>query len=127
MSKRTTGRILVSRTLALFALLGALPATSVGQDRLRTMPGYDQYQKMSSQMATAVRSGDLRATWVENGKALEYTLDGKRYRYDVATRKAAELPPIAQPTDGGRGGRGGRGGGMPERGRQFDRARSPDS
>ena len=126
MSKRTTGRVLATRTLACLTLLGALPAASPGQDRLRTMPGYDQFQRMSSQMATAVRSGDLRATWVENGKALEYTLDGKRYRYDVATRKAAELPPIEQPTDGGRGGRGGRGG-MPERGRQFDRARSPDS
>ena len=127
MSKRTTGRLLAGRTLALLTLLGALPATSAGQDRLRTMPGYEQFQRMSTQMATAVRSGDLRATWVENGKALEYTLDGKRYRYDVATRRAAELPPIVQPTDGGRGGRGGRGGGMPERGRQFDRALSPDS
>src|SRR5687768_1774674 len=126
MSKRTTGRILVSRTLALFALLGALPATSAGQDRLRTMPGYEQYQKMSTQMQSAVRSGDLRATWVENGKALEYTLDGKRYRYDVATRKASELPALPPQTGGGRGGRGG-GGGAPERGRQFAQARSPDS
>ena len=113
-------------TLALATVLGAMPTATGAQDRLRTMPGYEQYQKMSAQMQGAVRSGDLRATWVENGKALEYTLDGKRYRYDVATRKASELPPLPAQTGGGRGGRGG-GGGAPERGRQFTQARSPDS
>ena len=126
MSKPTTGRSSMRLTLAFIALLGFLPASTRAQDRLRTMPGYEQFQKMSAQMQTAVRSGDLRATWVENGKALEYTMDGKRYRYDVATRKASELPPLPAQTSGGRGGRGG-GAGAPERGRQFTSARSPDS
>src|SRR5687767_3960303 len=125
MSKWTHPRAFAGLTLALAAILGASPFAAEAQDRLRTMPGYEQYQKMSTQMQGAIRSGDLRATWVENGKALEYTLDGKRYRYDVATRKASELPPLPAQTSGGRGGRGG--GGAPERGRQFTQARSPDS
>ena len=123
MSKPTTGRSFVRLTLAFVTLLGVLPASTRAQDRLRTMAGYEQFQKMNAQMQGAVRSGDLRATWVENGKALEYTMDGKRYRYDVATRKAAELPPLPPQTSGGRGGRGG---GAPERGRQFTSALSPD-
>ena len=125
MSKPITSRIPMRLALALVAILGALPAPVVAQDRLRTMPGYEQYQKMATQMQGAVRSGELRATWLENGKALEYTMDGKRYRYDVATRKASELPPLPAQTAGGRGGRGG-GGGAPERGRQFTQAQSPD-
>jgi dipeptidyl-peptidase-4 len=125
MSKRITHRVPARLTLALVAILGVLPAASGAQDRLRTMPGYEQYQKMSAQIQGAVRSGALQATWVENGKALEYTIDGKRYRYDVATRKAAELPALPPQTGGGRGGRGGVGG-APERGRQFAQAQSPD-
>ena len=126
MSKRITRRIPMRLAVAFVAVIGALPARVVAQDRLRTMPGYEQYQKMATQMQGAVRSGELRATWLENGKALEYTMDGKRYRYDVATRKASELPPLPAQTAGGRGGRGGGGGGAPERGRQFTQAQSPD-
>ena len=126
MSKPITSRPFMRLILAFVVMLGVLPTSTAAQDRLRTMPGYEQFQKMSAQMQGAVRSGDLRATWVENGKALEYTMDGKRYRYDVATRKASELAPLPPQTGGGRGGRGG-GGGAPERGRQFTSARSPDS
>src|SRR5688500_1112116 len=126
MNKPITGRTSARLVLALVAILGVLPASTGAQDRLRTMPGYEQFQKMSAQIQGAVRSGDLRATWVDNGKALEYALDGKRYRYDVATRKASELPALPAQNAGGRGGRGG-GGGAPERGRQFTQAKSPDS
>src|SRR5688500_1530091 len=106
MSKWLSRRMSAALTLALATFLATSPLASEAQDRLRTMPGYEQYQKMSTQMQSAVRSGDLRATWVESGKALEYTLDGKRYRYDVATRKASELPALPPQTGGGRGGRG---------------------
>jgi dipeptidyl-peptidase-4 len=105
------------------ALLGAvalLPATLDAQDRLRTMPGYDRYARIAPQIPAAVRSGALRATWVDSGKALAFMRDGKWYRYDVAARALAEGGPPATAVNGGFPGR------RPERGRQFDAATSAD-
>ena len=99
-------------------------ATSA-QDRLKTMPGYAQYQKVSAQLNGAVRSGAVNGTWSADSSGVEYVLDGKRYRFDVATRSATELG--AATDDGGRGGRGGgRGGTGIERGRQAATADAPD-
>jgi dipeptidyl-peptidase-4 len=103
--------------------------TQVGtsaQDRLKTMPGYAQYQKVSQQSAGALRTGQLNATWSADGKTFEYTREGKRYRYDVAARAAVEIGVAPDlPAGGGRGGgRGAQAG--PARGRQFDSAQSPD-
>lgn len=93
------------------------------QDRLKTMPGYDQFQKMAAQIQGSVKSGALQVKWLDGGKAFEFRRDGKNYRYDVATRTSAEAEPssAAAPAPTGRMGRGG-----PERGRQFDSATSPD-
>ena len=102
----------------------ALPAVAWAQDRLKTMPGYEQYARVAPQINGSVKPGALQTFWVSDGKAFEYQRDNKWYRYDVATRKASE---IAQPTtpDSLRRGRfGGRGG--PERGRQAASADSPD-
>jgi dipeptidyl-peptidase-4 len=124
MKMRTTGPALrPGLTLLLLAIL-AVPLDA--QDRLKTMPGYDQYQKMSSQMAGAVQSGALNVTWTEDGKSFSYALGGQRYTYDVGSRKATAGGEAAEGNGrfGGRGGRGG--GGGPERGRQYDSADSPD-
>ena len=91
----------------------------IAQDRLRTMPGYARYEKMSREIPSALRSGALSVTWVE-ARAFEYTRDGKRYRFDVQTRTASEAALTAQEPSG-RGGRGG-----PARGRQVDTVISPD-
>jgi dipeptidyl-peptidase-4 len=102
--------------------LGLMPVSANAQDRLKTMPGYDQYQKMASQIPGSVRSGALQVKWLDGGKAFEFRRDGKNFRYDVATRTTAEAEPSAAvspaPTGRFRGG--------PERGRQFDSAMSPD-
>jgi dipeptidyl-peptidase-4 len=104
----------------------ALQASPAAQDRLRTMPGYSQYQKMSMEIPGAVKLGSLGVTWSADAKSFDYYSEGKRVRFDVATRTAAEIG-VADPPAG----RGGRGGGRgaanaPERGRQFDTALSPD-
>ncbi|MEP7341789.1 MAG: DPP IV N-terminal domain-containing protein, partial [Acidobacteriota bacterium] len=113
--------------IALCLAIGLMPVTSGAQDRLKVMPGYEQYQKMSREIPGSVTPATLPVKWLEGGKAFEYQKDGKTLRYDIAMRTAAE----AQPTTSGEaaqagrsGGRGGRGG--PERGRQFDSATSPD-
>ena len=118
MNNSHTVRRSVRLALGLIALL---PLTSVAQDRLRTYPGYDQYQRMAGQIAGSVRSGALNVTWVD-ATSFVYTTEGKRFRFDVNVGKATEIPP--PPADSMRGGRGF---GGPERGRQYEEAFSPDS
>ena len=77
--------------LALTALLALLPLTGFSQDRLKSMPGYEQFKKMGKAAAGSVKMGSLTVTWVEGGKAFEYSKDGKKYRFDIATLKAVEI------------------------------------
>jgi dipeptidyl-peptidase-4 len=130
----------MNRTLPLHPTASALIATllvfcfwsetSVAQDRLKTMPGYERYQKMNREMTNAVKLGSLSVTWKENGNAFEYQKDGKRYRHDIATRTTTALaaPAAGSPRESGEAGQRGRRrqGGAPTRGRQFTSAISPD-
>src|SRR5438128_2813988 len=62
------------------------------QDRLKTMPGYEHHERLSREMTNAVKLGILTVTWTNEGKALDYQKDGKRYHYDIAARLVTELP-----------------------------------
>ena len=73
--------------LALIATL--FTAATVAQDRLKTMPGYAQYERMSREIPSAVS----RVRWRSPGRirrTLEYMREAKRYRYDLATKSATE-------------------------------------
>jgi dipeptidyl-peptidase 4 len=100
-----------------------LPLTlAAAQDRLKTMDGYEQAQRLAREAPTAVAGGALLVTWKEGSKTFEYDRDGRRYRYDVATLQTIET---------GRAGEEGRAGGAgfsaaPERGRQLGSTISPD-
>ena len=110
--------------LGLVLAAAFIPVSPSAQDRLQTMPGYQQFQKMTQESRDAVKSGALTVTW-KDARTFEYTRDGRRYSYDVGTKTANDLGEQAAPEGGrGRGGRGG--GGGPVRGRQFDSADSPD-
>lgn len=85
------------RTAARLALLLALtlPAFTLGaQDRLKQMPGYERWEAMQPKLAGAVKSGAVTPTWAEDGKSFEFTRDGKRFKYDVAARRAMETGTI---------------------------------
>jgi dipeptidyl-peptidase 4 len=116
--------ILVALVFALTCILG----TSLAQDRLPSMPGYEQYQKMSPQLRGAVKQGSVNVTWAEDGKSFEYSFDGKKYQYDLKKKKSTVIGEAEQQAGGrfgrfaGRGGRGNR----PQRGRQYTFALSPD-
>jgi dipeptidyl-peptidase-4 len=105
----------------------------VAQDRLKTMPGYERYESMRRESTNAFKSGALTVTWTNEGGAFDYRRDGKRFRYDVETRRAAELSPESTNAPASRSGRRGRreatGRNQPERparGRQYTWAPSPD-
>jgi dipeptidyl-peptidase-4 len=117
---------------ALLLVLGLTPTAARAQDRLKTMPGYDQHQKMSRELPRSVKMGSLTVTWKDGGKALEYQKDGQIYRYDITQGKAEVIGKAPAGSDrpgpgfGGRRG-GGRGGnGQVMRGRQAGSATSPD-
>lgn len=112
-------QLLPRRALAL-VLLSGTASMAPGQDRIRAMPGYEQYSRMVGQINGAVRSGALQVTWADSGKALEYNRDGRRWRFTIGQRGPVDIGAAEGP--GGRGG--GRGGG-PERGRQFATADAP--
>jgi dipeptidyl-peptidase-4 len=118
---RTPRFVLPAMTLA------ALTVSLGAQDRLKSMPGYEQYQKVQKETSTAIKSGAVAATWSADGKTFEYARDGRRYRFDVATHQTTDLGDVPEAA-GGRGrGRGqAPAGGAPERGRQVASAASPD-
>jgi dipeptidyl-peptidase-4 len=97
-------------------LLGLAGATAVlAQDRIKEMPGHDQFTKMQPQINGSVTPGSLAVTWAGDGKSFTYNFAGKSYKYDTATREAAVTGDAPEPAGnaGGRGGRGGRGGQPP--------------
>lgn len=115
------------RTAFVTLLAAAAAVTSVvvsldAQDRLKMMPGYEQFMKMQPQIASsAVVPGTVTAvTWPADGKGVNYSLAGAPMRLDFATGKAAPVPPSTN--SGGvsssqaialQGGRGGRAGAPP--------------
>src|SRR5262249_1639591 len=131
LSATRTSAVWPCGTMAMALLFGLSAETSWGQDRLKTMPGYERYQKLRREIAEAVKLGALSVTWTNEGKAFEYRKDGIRYRYDIATRKAEVRPAAEAPrqeeerrNEGRRPNRDRSG--RVERGRQFTSATSPD-
>lgn len=101
-------------------VLGGLATPSIAQDRLKTYPGYQQYQQYQTSMRAVmggVQAGTLQAKWVDSTH-FEYSVAAKRYRYDVSTLTASDAPPPDANSQSQMGNR--------ERGRQFEFALSPD-
>jgi dipeptidyl-peptidase-4 len=124
MHQRITRGALARRAIVLVLALAAVPPQAGAQDRLKTMPGYEQYARVAPQIAGSVKLGIVQPFWTDSGAAFEYQRDGKWYRYDASTRKAVEISGPTVPDSLRRGRLTGRGG--PERGRQFASAESPD-
>jgi dipeptidyl-peptidase-4 len=104
------------------------------QDRLKTMPGFEQFERMSRELPTAVQLGAIAPVWSPDGASFEYVFAGKQYRFDVASRHASAIgdaPAGAERFGRGarvaaRAGRGRGRGDAPARGRQFESADAPD-
>lgn len=110
--------------VSLAAALILVPVLVGAQDRLKSMPGYELYQKNNLEMRTAVKSGAINGNW-KDASAFEYVRDGKTYRFDVATKQVTEVTSAAAPAAPADA-RARMQGGMPERGRQVASANSPN-
>ena len=106
--------------LAALALATTVPALTA-QDRLASMPGAERYAAMAPRLQTALKSGAIAPRWAEDGKSFEYTRDGKRFRFDLVTRRTSDVAGAAT------NGTAGRRAGGPARGRQFTEAWTADS
>ena len=83
-------RRLTSLSLAA-AFLWMTGSLCSGQSRLRESPRYARYEKLARERANAFKSSSLAVKWSEDGKSLTYSRDGKKYRYDLAERRAVEI------------------------------------
>ncbi len=90
------------------------------QDKLKTMPGYERFQKMATQIRSSVKMGSLNAIWSEDGISFDYVQDNKRFQYTIGTKTSTEKAMTTPATRGGRNFDG------PARGRQFSSSTSPD-
>jgi dipeptidyl-peptidase 4 len=123
MIARAQGKTVAVVLLITFILL---PIRSGAQDRLKTMPGFDQYQRMSKEIPDAVKPGALAVKWQDGGKALTYQKDGKTVRYTIATGQTTATEAAAGEAEQSDRPAGRRANGAPERGRQVSFAMSPD-
>ncbi len=120
-------KILMSLAVGSAVLIGAWSGISIAQDRLKMMPGYEHYAKISKEIPGSIKTGSLTVSWKDGGRSFEYQKDGKRWRYDIEARRVTEVSPSASdaaPEESRAGTRFQRGG--PARGRQFESAVSPD-
>jgi len=63
-----------------FLIFFAITASALAQDRLKTMPGYERFERISRESTNAFKSGALSVTWTNGGAAFEFQRDGKRFR-----------------------------------------------
>jgi dipeptidyl-peptidase-4 len=124
---RSIGQLALPLALSLAASLGA-------QDRIKTMPGYDQFQRMAPIINAAL--GATRGlggfggptiggvSWAADGKSVDFESGGKRLRFDLATKRTSDAPDPMVQQSAGRG-RAGFAMNQPARGRQFEFAVAP--
>jgi dipeptidyl-peptidase-4 len=76
--------------LAMAALLAGQQAEA--QSRIRSMPGYERWLEMVPKIPGSVKLGQINAQWADDSKSFTYMFDGKRWRFDLATKRAAAAP-----------------------------------
>ena len=122
-------KVFALRSMSAVALAAALLWTPVGaQDRLKAMPGYDQYRRCLARFRARSSSARSRPSGMTTGRhsSTRATASGI-----ATTSRRSRRRSLGDAAAGGAGGFGGRGrggqsGNAPARGRQFDSAESPD-
>lgn len=73
--------------LTVATALATTISISYAQDKLKNMPGYEQYQKIAPQIRSSVIPCSLNVKWAEDGKSFEYAENGKLQSFSVKTKK----------------------------------------
>ena len=115
----TSNNIIIPLIFLAFIFSGRVTSTNA-QDKLKKMPGYDQYKKMAPKIRNSVKIASINTTWSDDGSSFEFVKDGKQMKFDIKTKSAVEIGEAKPPPDRRRR----RGG--PARGRQYPSADSPD-
>ena len=107
-------------------LLPLFVCFAYGQDRLATMPRYERYDNIRSQIFSSVRGGAIQVQWASSGDWFLFLKDGKDTRYTISTHQFSDAtqkdedqvenqkqnPQASRAT--------------PQRGRQFEESFTPD-
>ena len=112
---------------AIIAGIGAvvgLNNPAAAQDRLRALPEYIRFRRLSADIRGSVKSAAIQPVWTDSGSTFTYEFAGKRYRYNIAAMSATLTGDVdaAAEVAAMRA----RYAAAPERGRQFDAAVAPD-
>lgn len=75
----------------------AMASPAAAQSKLQAMPGYEQWAKVAPQISAAAKLGAINAEWAPDSQSFEYMLDGKRWRFNVSTRKTVEVTDAPRP------------------------------
>ncbi|HEY3779996.1 MAG TPA: DPP IV N-terminal domain-containing protein [Fimbriimonadaceae bacterium] len=110
----------------LFLFLPLMASLALCQDRLPTMPRYDRYNNMRSEIFGSIRGGSVLVEWASNGDWFLFQKDGKEMKYTVSThatteatqKEEEEVQNQRQNPQAGRA--------APQRGRQYAESFSPD-
>jgi dipeptidyl-peptidase-4 len=90
------------RSLRWIVLL--LPLSLAAQDRLKSIPGYEQAQRIAREGPLAVAGGAPHVAWLDDSDGFEYERDGRHFRFDVKARRslsvAGSSTPRSRPTAG---------------------------
>jgi len=113
----------LKKTVALFSMsfLFLCAVNTSAQDKLKKMPGYDQYKKMAPKLYRSIKRAPASVTWAKDGKTFTYVENGKVKTFDVKKKKVVATKEAERRKRTRR-----RRGNRPARGRQYASAVSPD-
>lgn len=79
-------------TISVIVLMSLMFSNFItAQDKLKSMPGYEQYKKISPKIRSSVKSGQISAKWDENDDSFEYTQDGIKFHFEIKSGKKMEI------------------------------------
>lgn len=105
---------------AFLAVLFLMVLTALSaQDKLKKMPGYEQYREVAPKIRGSVKMAPMYVSWKEDGTSFQYIKEGQNYVYTVGKGEAKDNEPMRNNARRSWGNR-------PARGRQYASADSPD-
>ena len=111
----------MNRISAALAAVVVLSYALSAQERLKNAAGYEAAQRVARE-GSAITGTVTGVAWIDDGRAFEYDRDGKHYRFDVGTGRAAAIDARSpEPAERGRGATS-----SLDRGRQLQSTSSPD-